>query len=235
MLILDFIFLGIFGLISVLGFFKGLVSQLLSFAFLIINIFFSYYLSRIAFDFLVTSNLFPVAQQYILNTFFVNNSLFSETLSTENFTNLLTSGLNTLPIPTELYSSFFQSLQFDIGSTLGHFFSESITIILFNIVSYLGTFWVLSILFKLLSVLLKLIIRSSKFLTFSDRILGLLLGSIKGGFLIISVMAVLIFASFVSNDIMTWLNEQTQFDTMNLSLSRIVYEFTLSIIQMVNP
>jgi uncharacterized membrane protein required for colicin V production len=81
MLILDLIFVGVFGLISFLGFLKGLVSQLLSFTFLIINIFFSYYLSRIVLNFFVSSSLFPVVQEYILNTFFVNNSFLKMTIT----------------------------------------------------------------------------------------------------------------------------------------------------------
>jgi uncharacterized membrane protein required for colicin V production len=235
MQVLDLILLGILGLMSVLGYVKGLVAQLLGFAFLVINVFFSFYLSRLALDFLITSNLFPIVQNYILDTFFINNALFSETLSTENFTSLLTSGLNTLPIPADLYAGFFQSLQFDIGATLGLFLSESITVILFNIVSYLGTFLALGVIFKLVGFVLKSLVRSSKFLTISDRILGLVLGSLKGVFLMTSFMATLILISFVSNDVMLWLSEQAQLETMNFSLSKLLYEWTLSIIQSFNP
>jgi hypothetical protein len=61
------------------------------------------------------------------------------------------------------------------------------------------------------------------------------LGSLKGLVLITSVMATLILISFVSNDVMLWLSEQAQLETVNFSLSKLLYEWTLSIIQSFNP
>lgn len=223
----DMAFLGLIGLLSILGFLNGFLKEVLSKVAFIGAIAAAYFGQPFLITFLATFNVQATISSFLLTSVFSSNGL----LDPVNISNLATQVSNALTaagLPASLAQPIIDIANQQVA-TLAQFLSDGLAGIALNAIGYLAIFVVVFLVLKVITGLFVKAVKKLAGMGFVDRLFGLLFGAFKG--LVYCEIAVLsmVGIGLLIPGVNQFITDQITQATSGFSLLQVLYDFSLQL------